>query len=88
MSNDFVERLITFAESGNQHKILCQTPSGKPSEYQGWIMEINDEAMLISTGLGDKTGKDVWILFEQLKNAQLFYWNPASSEWQEFVLND
>lgn len=88
MPDHLVKRLITFAESGNQHKICCQTLSGKPIEYQGWIMEISDNALLISIGSGDKNGKDIWILFEQLKNAQLFYWDPKSNEWQEFSLND
>ena len=82
-----LEQLIEFAESGNQHKIICSTPSGKPTEYQGWIMEITDTALLISTGFGDKTGKDVWISFEQLAHAQFFFWNHRTDEWQEFVLN-
>ncbi|MDO4223700.1 MAG: hypothetical protein Q4D05_06720 [Acinetobacter sp.] len=83
-----LEQLIAFAEQGNQHKIICSTPSGKPSEYQGWIMEITEDALLISTGFGDKSGKDVWIQFEQLKNAQFYYWNHQQGEWQAFTIQN
>lgn len=81
-----LEQLIEFAELGNQHKIICQTPSGKPAEYQGWIMEITDDALLISTGFGDKNSKDIWIKFEQLNQAQFFYWHHQTSEWKQFFL--
>lgn len=81
-----LEQLIEFAELGNQHKIICKTPSGKPAEYQGWIMEITEDAVLISTGFGDKTGKDIWINFQQLSDAQFFYWNHKADQWQQFEL--
>lgn len=81
-----LEQLIEFAELGNQHKIICSTPSGKPTEYQGWIMEITEDALLISTGFGDKNGKDVWIKFEQLAQAQFLYWDHKQNEWKQFTL--
>lgn len=82
-----LNQLIDFAESGNQHKIICTTPSGKPTEYQGWIMEITEDALLLSVGYGDKTGKDVWLSFEQLSNAKLQFWNHQTSQWQDFTIN-
>lgn len=87
-SPHFVDELIRFAESGNQHKIICQTPSGKPTEYQGWIMEINDNHLVISIGFADKNSKEVSILFEQLQQAELYFWNPLHDKWQQFIIND
>lgn len=81
-----LDQLIKFAELGNQHKIICTTPSGKPTEYQGWIMEITEDALMISTGFADKNGKDVWIKSEQLANAQFFYWDHQHDEWKQFTL--
>lgn len=82
-----LEQLIDFAEQGNQHKIICYTPSGKPTEYQGWIMEITDQAVLISVGSGEKTGKDIWIQFEQLNQAQFYYWDHQQDCWQEYIFS-
>ena len=58
MSEVLINRLVEFAESGNQQKIVLAGQSN-----QGWIMEITKEALLISTGYADKSGKDVWISF-------------------------
>ena len=41
MSEALIERLVTFAESGNQQKIIINGTS-----YQGWIMEITEDATL------------------------------------------
>ena len=76
------ERLIDFAEVGNQQKITLTNGQ----VLQGWVMEINDEALLISTGYSDKAGKDVWINFADLQNAELSYWDNKTSEWQVFSL--
>lgn len=81
MSEAFVERLVEFAESGNQQKIISQGQS-----YQGWVMEISDEAILISTGYADKSGKDLWLSFEQLQQAELSYYDTQSMQWQVFKL--
>lgn len=51
-----LERLVEFAESGNQQKIALNGQN-----HQGWIMEITDEALMISTGFADKAGKDIWV---------------------------
>jgi hypothetical protein len=43
---DIGSQLVDFAEIGNQHRI--QLKDGKV--LQGWIMEIREEDLLISTG--------------------------------------
>jgi hypothetical protein len=52
MSEALINRLVEFAESGNQQKIILNGNS-----YQGWIMEITDDALLISTGFQIKLAK-------------------------------
>lgn len=81
MSEALINRLVEFAESGNQQKIVlnCQT-------YQGWIMEITEEALLISTGYADKSGKDMWIQFSDLQQAELSYWDNQQDQWTTFKL--
>lgn len=81
MSEALINRLVEFAESGNQQKILVAGQT-----HQGWIMEITEEAILISTGFADKAGKDVWISFADLAQATLFYWDNQQDQWIEFAL--
>lgn len=79
MSEAIIDRLVEFAESGNQQKIVLHGQT-----YQGWIMEISEEALLISTGFADKTGKDVWINFTDLEQAQLAFWDNKTDQWIDF----
>ncbi|MEC8057056.1 MAG: hypothetical protein VX136_08035, partial [Pseudomonadota bacterium] len=44
MSEALINRLVEFAESGNQQKICLNEKC-----YQGWIMEISEDALLMST---------------------------------------
>ena len=81
MSEALIERLVKFAESGNQQKIIINGTS-----YQGWIMEITEEVLMISTGYADKAGKDVWIQFSDLDQAALSYWDNQNDQWSEFKL--
>ena len=81
MSEALIERLVVFAESGNQQKIILNGTS-----YQGWIMEITEDALLISTGYADKSGQDFWIKFENLERAELYYWDTSSDQWTRFTL--
>ena len=53
MSEALINRLVEFAESGNQQKIILAGQN-----HQGWIMEITEDALLISTGFAEKTGKN------------------------------
>ena len=81
MSEALVNRLVKFAESGNQQKIVLNEQI-----QQGWVMEITDEALLISTGYSDKVGKDNWISFIDLEQAELWYWDNQQDQWVEFKL--
>ncbi|MGE8541499.1 hypothetical protein [Acinetobacter sp. ANC 3813] len=81
MSEALINRLVEFAESGNQQKIVLAGQN-----HQGWIMEITEEALLISTGYADKAGKDVWIQFTDLPQAELFYWDNKADQWTAFQL--
>ena len=81
MSEALINRLVEFAESGNQQKIVLAGQS-----HQGWVMEITEQALLISTGFAEKTGKDMWIQFTDLPQAKLFYWDNQKDQWAEFKL--
>ncbi len=81
MSEALINRLVEFAESGNQQKIV----SGGQS-YQGWIMEITEDALMISTGFADKSGKDFWLNFDDLQQAELYYWDNRQDQWMAFQL--
>ena len=81
MSEALLHRLVEFAESGNQQKIVYNGQS-----YQGWIMEINEDALLISTGFADKSGKDFWLNFSDLQQAELSYWDNQQDQWGPFQL--
>lgn len=81
MSEALIERLVEFAESGNQQKIMINGTS-----YQGWIMEIGEDALLISTGFSDKSGKDFWLKFTDLATAELSYWDTRCDDWVAFTL--
>lgn len=81
MSEALINRLVEFAELGNQQKIVLNGQT-----YQGWIMEITEEALLISTGYADKSGKDMWIQFSDLQQAELSYWDNQQDQWTTFKL--
>lgn len=81
MSEALINRLVEFAESGNQQRIVLNGQT-----HQGWIMEISEDALLISTGFADKSGKDFWISFADLQQAALFFWDNKNDVWVEFQL--
>lgn len=81
MSEALINRLVEFAESGNQQKIVWNGQT-----YQGWVMEITEDALLISTGYADKAGKDMWIQFSDLDQAELSYWDNQQDQWTVFKL--
>ena len=82
MSAALIERLVEFAECGNQQKIII-----KNTRYQGWIMEITEDALLISIGFADKSGKEFWLKFTDLAAAQLYYWDNHVDEWVAFNIS-
>ena len=51
-------------------------------------MEITEDALLISTGFADKSGKDFWLKFTdlELETTELFYWDTRPNEWVPFTL--
>jgi len=81
MSEALINRLVEFAESGNQQRVQL-----KGQTHQGWVMEITEEALLLSTGYSDKTGKDIWISFDDLQHATLSYWDNKNQQWATFIL--
>lgn len=81
MSEALINRLVEFAESGNQQKIVLNGQT-----YQGWVMEITEDTLLISTGYADKAGKDMWIQFSDLNQAELSYWDNQQDQWTVFKL--
>ncbi len=78
---DLVQQLINFAEAGNQQKIVL----ANGQILQGWIMEITDDALLISTGFNEKAGQDIWLQFKDLDNAELWFWDNHHQHWQMFT---
>ena len=81
MSEALINRLVEFAESGNQQKICLNHQI-----YQGWIMEITEDALLISTGFADKSGQDFWLKFTDLEAAELYYWDNHIDQWVAFKI--
>ena len=81
MSEALINRLVEFAESGNQQRIVLNGVT-----YQGWIMEISDDALMISTGFAEKSGNDTWLKFEDLNQAELYFWDNQNDLWVEFKI--
>ena len=81
MSEALIERLVEFAESGNQQKIVLNGQT-----HQVWVMEIGEDSLLISTGFADKAGKDFWIEFTDLAQAELSYWDTKTDQWTIFQI--
>ncbi|MBF7681948.1 hypothetical protein I2F27_01160 [Acinetobacter sp. B5B] len=80
MSDQFLQHLVAFAEAGNQQKIQLEQVT-----HQGWVMEITEDGLVMSTGYNEKVGKDVSISMDELKHAKLFFWDTKTNIWQAFV---
>jgi len=78
---DLADKFVQFAASGNQQRL--KSKDGRL--LQGWIMEITDDALLISTGAGEK-GQDVWLKLVDIDLTSLAYWHSQSQQWQAFTL--
>ncbi len=70
---------IDFAESGNQQRL--RTRDGKL--WQGWIMELNDGALLISVGEGER-GQGQWLALDQIDRESLAFFDPRGAGWTAF----
>ncbi|RYY80925.1 MAG: hypothetical protein EOO69_00480 [Moraxellaceae bacterium] len=77
MSIELAEHMANFAESGNQQRIYLQNGS----MLQGWIMEINEDALLISTGFNEKSGQDSWVNFAEMDLSRLEFWDIGQQQW-------
>lgn len=84
MSIEIAEQLAEFAERGNQQRVYLA--SGQM--LQGWIMEISDSALMISTGFAEKTGHDQWIEFADIDLTRLEYWDNYAQVWTAWQLPD
>ncbi len=78
---DLADKFVQFAESGNQQRLKTRDNR----LLQGWIMEITDDALLISTGAGEQ-GKDVWLKLSEIDLNSLTYWDSKSQQWLMFNL--
>ncbi len=80
---DIAEQLAVFAETGNQQRIHLN--DGRT--LQGWIMEIREDDLLMSTGFSEKQGKDDWIPFKAIQLDRLEYWDTQQSLWAVFLID-
>ena len=74
------EQWITFAEAGNQQRLSTQAGQ----QFQGWIMEITDEQLLISTGEGER-GTETWLNLADIGLDGLQFFDTQSRQWQIFT---
>ena len=84
MTINIAEQLAEFAERGNQQRIYL----ANGQMLQGWIMEINDTALMVSTGFAEKTGHDQWIEFTEIDLKRLEYWDNHAHGWTVWQLAD
>lgn len=73
------EQWIAFAESGNQQRLSTQAGQ----TLQGWIIEITDEQLLISTGDGER-GIETWLNLADILLDSLQFFDTSARQWQAF----
>lgn len=73
------EQWIAFAEAGNQQRLSTQAGQ----QLQGWIMEITDDQLLISTGEGER-GTETWLNLADIVPNSLQFFDTQSRQWQRF----
>ena len=74
------DQWVAFAESGNQQRLCAHNGP----MLQGWIMEITDDALLMSTGDGER-GTEHWLTLADIDVASLAYFDSASRLWLTFT---
>lgn len=84
MSIQLAEHMANFAECGNQQRITLKNGQ----MLQGWVMEINEDALLMSTGFNEKSGQDSWINFEDIDLSRLEFWDIREQHWMTWVMPD
>ena len=75
------EQLANFADKGNQQKFTL----ANGQVLQGWIMEITDDGLVISTKEGER-GVDVHVRLSDINLASLTYWDSWLQAWQGFTV--
>ena len=83
-SDELIDQFIQYAELGNQHKIVLA--DGRI--IQGWIMEIDAEHIMVSTGYHEKDIQQHRLSFDQMLQADLFYHDADGLQWRPFYIND
>lgn len=76
------EQFVTFAEAGNQQQFSLV--DGRV--FKGWIMEISDTELLMSTGAGEQ-GQEVWLSLTDINPTTLSYWDVKQQQWLAYTLN-
>lgn len=73
------EQLANFADKGNQQKFSLTNGQ----VLQGWIMEITEDGLVISTKDGEH-GVDVHVRLSEINLDSLTYWDTRLQSWQSF----
>ncbi len=76
---DLADKFVQFAQAGNQQRLSAQDGC----LLQGWIMEVTEDSLLISTGAGEK-GSDVWLKLADINLSSLAYWDSKTQQWLAF----
>ncbi len=76
---ELADKFVQFAESGNQQRLKTRDNR----LLQGWIMEVTEDSLLISTGAGEK-GSDVWLKLADINLSSLAYWDSKTQQWLAF----
>jgi hypothetical protein len=73
------EKLANFADKGNQQKFTLVDSQ----VLQGWIMEITEEHLVISTKDGEH-GVDITVRLQDINLSSLQYWDTRLQVWLGF----
>ena len=75
------EQLANFTDKGNQQKFTL----ANGQVLQGWIMEITEEGLVISTKEGER-GVDVHVRLSDINLESLTYFDARLQVWQGFAI--
>lgn len=82
MSIELAAQLANFAERGNQQRIYLKNGQ----MLQGWIMEISEDGLLISSGFNEKSGQDHWLTFAAIDLSRLQFWDVSEQHWMSWAI--
>ncbi len=75
------EQFAHFADKGNQQKFTLRTGE----ILQGWIMEITEDGLVISTKEGER-GVDISVRLTDIELESLLYWDTRLQAWKQFLV--